>query len=233
MRPFEEEFRRLNNTLLEMGTLVAQSVHRSVYALVDKNEDYAHQVIRDEARVDQMEIQIDDMAASLIVREQPVASDMRLVVAVIKIDTDLERMGDLAVSIVEKALSLIRQPPLAAPLDVTELVALVESMVLGCLDAFVKRDAEIARSVIASDDQVDSVRSRLSAELVSLMQGDPGSVTRALDYMTVIRSLERIADHTTNIAEEVIFLIQGIDVRHRRANSPEVSDSDAFVSSMA
>ena len=104
MRPFEEEFQLLNDTLLEMGSLVAQSVHRSVFSLVERNEDYAHQVIRDESRIDQMEIQIDDWAASLIVREQPVARDMRLVVAAIKINTDLERMGDLAVHIAERAL---------------------------------------------------------------------------------------------------------------------------------
>lgn len=111
MRPFEEGFNALNDTLLEMGTLVAQSVHRSVYSLTEKNEEFAHQVIRDEARIDQMEIQIDDFATSLIVREQPVARDMRLVVVAIKVNTELERMGDLAMGVVERSLGLMKSPP--------------------------------------------------------------------------------------------------------------------------
>src|SRR5580658_6374773 len=152
MRPFEEDFKMLGDTLQEMGALVANSVHKSVFSLVDKNEDYAHQVLRDESRIDQMEIQVDDLAASLIVREQPVARDMRFVVVAIKINTDLERMGDLAVNIVERSLSLMRQPALPEYVDFASLANLVESMVLGSLDAFVKWDIQIARNVLASDD---------------------------------------------------------------------------------
>ena len=140
MRPFEEELQSLNDTLQEMGALVAHSIQRSVLSLVEKNEDYAHQVIRDESRVDQMEIQIDEMVTSLIVREQPVARDMRLVVSAIKISTDLERMGDLAVHIAERALSLMTQPPLPEAVNFGEIANLVESMVLGSLESFVKRD---------------------------------------------------------------------------------------------
>ena len=125
---------------------------RSVLSLVEKNEDYAHQVIRNESRVDQMEIQIDDMVTSLIVREQPVARDMRLVVTAIKISTDLERMGDLAVHIAERSLSLMSQPPLPETVNFGEIANLVESMVLGSLDSFVKRDAQIARAILATDD---------------------------------------------------------------------------------
>ncbi len=215
MRPFEEEFALLNETLQEMGALVARSVHRSVYALVEKNEDYAHQVIRDESRIDQMEIQIDDLAASLIVREQPVARDMRLIVASIKIDTDLERMGDLAVEIVERAFSLMRQPPFPEAIDFTEIANLVESMVLRAMDGFAKRDAQIAREVVGSDDKVDECRKRIRQQLIALMERDAALIPRALDYLIIVRSLERIADHATNIAEDVIFLAQGVDVRHR------------------
>ena len=215
MRPFEEEFALLNETLQEMGALVARSVHRSVYALVEKNEDYAHQVIRDESRIDQMEIQIDDLAASLIVREQPVARDMRLIVAAIKIDTDLERMGDLSVEIVERAFSLMRQPPFPVTIDFTPIANLVESMVLRCMEAFAKRDAEIARVVVTSDDGVDDCRKKIKDQLIAVMEKDPTTIPRALDYLIIVRSLERIADHATNIAEDVIFLAQGIDVRHR------------------
>lgn len=219
MRPFEEEFQLLNDTLQEMGALVAHSIHRSVLSLVERNEDYAHQVIRDESRVDQMEIQIDDLATSLIVREQPVARDMRLVVAAIKISTDLERMGDLAVHIAERALSLMTQPPLPAPepMNLGALASVVESMVLGALDGFVKRDAQIARSVLERDDTVDKSRNSIQKQLIELMQKEPSIIPRALDYLVVTRKLERIGDHATNIAEDVIFLAQGIDVRHRQA----------------
>jgi len=217
MRPFEEALHSLNDTLQEMGALVAHSVQRSVRSLVEKNEDYAHQVIRNESRVDQMEIQVDDMVTSLIVREQPVARDMRLIVSAIKITTDLERMGDLAVHIAERALSLMTQGPLPEPINLGDLTNLVESMVLGSLDAFVKRDADVARGILEADDAVDAARNRIQHQLIELMQREPSTISRALDYLIVARKLERIGDHATNIAEDVIFLTQGVDVRHRVA----------------
>ena len=149
MRPFEEDLKLLNDMLQEMGALVAHSIQRSVLSLVEKNEDYAHQVIRDESRIDQMEIQIDDMATSLIVREQPVARDMRLVVSAIKITTDLERMGDLAVHIAERvALPDDAAAACREVVNFEEISSLVESMVLGSLDSF--REARRRRSRAAS-----------------------------------------------------------------------------------
>jgi phosphate transport system protein len=217
LRPFEEELHSLTETLQEMGALVAHSVQRSVLSLVEKNEDYAHQVIRDESRVDQMEIQIDEKVTSLIVREQPVARDMRLVVSAIKISTDLERMGDLAVHIAERSLSLMTQPALPEAVNFGEITGIVESMVLGSLDSFVKRDPETARGILESDNAVDKARNSIQRQLTDLMQRDTATIHRALDYLIVARSLERIADHATNIAEDVIFLAQGVDVRHRVA----------------
>lgn len=215
MRPFEEDLSQLNNMLQEMGALVARSIQRAVLSLTEKNEDYAHQVIRDESRVDQMEIQIDESVTTLIVREQPVARDMRLVVSGIKISTDLERMGDLAVHIAERSLSLMTQPPLPESVNFQELSGLVESMVLGSLDAFVKRDAGIARSILEMDNLVDKARNGIQRQLIDLMQRDTATIARALDTLIIARKLERIADHATNIAEDVIFLTQGVDVRHR------------------
>lgn len=215
MRPFEGELNGLNGALQEMGALVAQSIHRSVLSLVDKNEDFAHQVLRDEARIDQLEIQIDDLVAGLIAREAPVARDMRFVVVGLKINTDLERMGDLAVGIVERSLSLMRQPELPMEVPLTEIANLVESMVLTALDAFVKRDAQMARTVLLSDDGVDKLRNTISRQMVDAMKQHPDYIERALDYLLVARRLERIADHATNIAEDVIFMVNGVDVRHR------------------
>jgi phosphate transport system protein len=215
LRPFEEDLKQLNDMLQEMGSLVARSIQRSVLSLVEKNEDYAHQVIRDESRVDAMEIQIDDMATSLIVREQPVARDMRLVVCAIKISTDLERMGDLGVHVAERSLSLMKQPALPEFVSFEEISGLVESMVLGSLDSFVKRDAAIARGVVEMDNSVDRARNAIQRQLTELMHRDAATISRALEMIIIARKLERIADHATNIAEDVVFLIQGVDVRHR------------------
>ena len=215
MRPFEEELKTLNAALQEMGALVAQSIHRSVLALVESNEDYAHQVIRDEARINQCEIQVDDMATTLIVRESPVAGDMRFLVGAIKINTDLERMGDMAVAIVERALAGMRQPKLPMDVSFIEMGNLVEGMVLTSLNAFVARDEKLARTVITSDDAVDKLRNSITLQMVDLMKKEPALVERALDNILISRRLERIADHATNIAEDVIFMVKGIDVRHR------------------
>ena len=222
MRPFEEELNSLNDILREMGGLVAQSIHRSVLSLVEKNEDYAHQVLRDESRINALEIQVDDLATTLIVRESPVAGDMRFVVGAIKINTDLERMGDMAVGIVERSLAAMRQPELPMDVSFTEMGNLVESMVLTCLDAFVQRDAKLARTVLTSDDAVDKLRNTLTRQMVDLMKQDPARVERALDYILIARRLERIADHATNVAEDVIFMVKGIDVRHRQADAAQV-----------
>lgn len=224
-RPFEEVLDILNRALEEMGALVAHSIHRSVLSLTEKNADYAHQVLRDEARIDQMEIQIDDMAASIIAREQPVARDMRFVIAAVKIDTDLERMGDLAVNIVERSLSLMSQPNLPVSVDFTNLSGLVEGMVLKCLEAFVARDPQIAREILASDDKIDELRNNMQRELIELMKRDHECVERVLGHLFIARSLERIADHATNIAEDIIFLVQGVDVRHQSARNEALSNA--------
>jgi phosphate transport system protein len=214
MRRLDSDLEQLNQQLLEMSSLVASSVHRSAMSLIDKNEILAHQVIRDEARIDQMEIQIDDLATSIIALTQPVARDMRFVTAAIKINTDLERMGDLAVGIVERSLSLMHQPALEASARIPELAQVVQSMVLKSLDAFIKRDADAAALIIRSDDAVDSLRNAIVQDLIAAMQHDGQLIPPALDLILVARNLERIADHATNVAEEVIFLVKGQDVRH-------------------
>lgn len=219
LRQFDVELDELKGQLLEMGALVASSVHRSILALTSVSEDVAHQVLRDESRVDQMEIQIDDLATRLIATQQPVARDMRLIVVAIKINTELERMGDLAANITERSLALMHQPRITGRIydDMSELSSIVEHMVLSVLDSFVKQDAEAARNIIASDDAVDRLRSKIGDEMIALMQSEPAVIPRALNLMFNARSLERISDHATNIAEEVIFLVKGVDVRHRES----------------
>jgi phosphate transport system protein len=214
MRHFEQELEELKGKLLEMSALVEASVQRSVAAVAQKDRSAADQVFRDEARINALEMEIDEFAINLLATQQPLAADLRLIVAALKINTDLERMGDLSVSIAERAVSLLSEPMIKPMVDIRHMSSLVESMVRKSLDAFVANDADMARSVLASDDAVDSLRTASYHELVSFMEKDPQNIPQALDLIGITRSLERIADHSTNIAEDVLFLVKGIDVRH-------------------
>jgi len=214
MRHFEQELEELKGKLLEMSALVEAAVQRSVAAVAQKDRSAADQVFRDEARINALEMEIDEFAINLLATQQPLAADLRLVVAALKINTDLERMGDLSVSIAQRAVSLLSEPVIKPMVDIRHMSSLVESMVRKSLDAFVANDADMARSVLASDDAVDSLRTASYHELVSFMEKDPQNIPQALDLIGITRSLERIADHSTNIAEDVLFLVKGIDVRH-------------------
>ncbi len=214
MRHFEQELEQLKGKLLEMSALVEASVQRSVAAVTQKDRSAAEQVFRNEARINELEMEIDEFAINLLATQQVVAADLRLVVAALKINTDLERMGDLSVSIAERAISLLSEPVIQPMVDVRHMSSLVESMVRKSIDAFVANDADMARSVLSSDDAVDSLRTASYHELVSFMEKDPHNIPQALDLIGITRSLERIADHSTNIAEDVMFLVKGIDVRH-------------------
>jgi phosphate transport system protein len=214
VRHFEQELEQLKGKLLEMSALVEAAVQRSVAAVTQKDRSAADQVFRDEARINELEMEIDEFAITLLATQQVVAADLRLVVAALKINTDLERMGDLSVHIAERAISLLSEPVIKPMVDIHHMSSLVESMVRKSLDAFVANDADMARSVLASDDAVDSLRTASYHELVSFMEKDPQHIPQALDLIGITRSLERIADHSTNIAEDVLFLVKGVDVRH-------------------
>jgi phosphate transport system protein len=214
MRHFEQELEELKGKLLEMSALVEAAVQRSVSAVTEKDRSAADQVFRDEARINQLQIEIDEFAINLLATQQPLAADLRLVVAALKINTDLERMGDLSVHIAQRAISLLTEPVIKPMVDIRHMSALVESMVRKSMDAFVANDPDMARSVLASDDAVDSLRTASYHELVSFMEKEPRNIPQALDLIGITRSLERIADHSTNIAEGVLFLVKGIDVRH-------------------
>ena len=154
------------------------------------------------------------MATRLLALRQPVARDLRLLTAALKINTDLQRIGELSVHIAERALQLMHHPLVRPPVDIPHMATLVQSMLLKCLEAFVEGDAALARSVLLSDDEVDRLRDAVYAELQETMQHDPAVVPAAVDLIFIARNLERIGDHTTNIAEDVVFLVEGIDVRH-------------------
>jgi phosphate transport system protein len=214
VRHFIEELEDLQGRLLEMGTLVESAIHNSVRALMERSEALAQQVLGNEDRINHLEIEIDELAVRLLALQQPMAKDLRFLTAAIKINTDLERMGDLAVNIVERAIALTNRPPVKPLIDIPQMARTAESMVRKSLDAFVKREPELARSVLLSDDTVDRLRDSIHSELISFMQEEPESIPQALDLILVSRHLERIADHATNIAEDTLFLVKGVDVRH-------------------
>lgn len=215
MRHFSIELEELNGKLLQMGGLVESAIHRSVRSLIEQDRGLAEEVIRDEPEINRIEMEIDGLATRLLALRQPVARDLRLLTAALKINTDLERIGDLAVHVAERSLSLMHHPLVKPMTDIPKMASLVQSMLLKCLDAFVQGDAELARSVLMSDDEVDKLRDAVYAELLDIMQRDPSVLTAAIDLLFIARNLERIGDHATNIAEDVVFLVKGVDVRHR------------------
>jgi len=222
LRHFAEELEELGQKLLQMGGLVEAAIHRSVQSLVDQDRELAEQVIRDEPRINRMEMAIDGLATSVLALGQPVARDLRFLTSALKINTDLERIGDLAVHIAERSISLM-QHPLGGSLEfVPKMAALVQSMLLKCLEAFVKQDEDLARSVLVSDDEVDALRDAVYARMLELIQRDPALAPPAVDLIFVARNLERIGDHATNIAEDVVFMLKGVDVRHHAEQAEAV-----------
>jgi phosphate transport system protein len=213
LRHFSLELNELHELLLKMGSMVESSIRRSVDSLVERDKELAKAVMRDEPAINLMQVEVDSRTTRLLALNQPVAKDLRFLTATLKINTDLERMGDLAVNIAERAIDLINRPPVKPLIDIPKMAALVESMLLRSLDAFVKVDADLAQTILPADDEVDALRDKVYTELVDLMQREPAVVPGAVDLIFVARNLERIADHATNIAEDVIFLAKGVDVR--------------------
>ena len=215
MRHFEEELDNLRLSLLEMSGHVEAAIHRSALAIARGDEKQAHLVLENESRIDQLQIEIDEKAARLLALGQPVARDLRFIIAAMKINSDLERMGDLAQNIVERAFILIHEPIPILPVDIDAMGNLVQSMVRAALDSFVKQDVEIAREVLASDAAVDDLRDTIYQELLRSMPRDPEHAVQYVNLIFVAQNLERIADHATNIAEDTLYSAKGIDVRHQ------------------
>jgi phosphate transport system protein len=214
-RHFEVELQALRDRLLTMGGLAETMIHTGIKALVDRDESLVQTVLAHEEEMDLLCIEIDDRCFTQMALRQPMASDLRLLVASIKINSDLERIGDQAVSIALRARSLLNQPQVKPLIDIPRMATIVQEMVRNSLDAFVRQDPELARKVIDGDDEVDNLRDQVFRELLTYMMGDPTTIPRALDLILISRNLERIADHATNIAEDVIYIVKGEDVRER------------------
>jgi phosphate transport system protein len=212
---FETELQALKNRLLNMGALVEERVHMAVQALMERNMEAAETIAQGDAAVNELQIELDDRCLKLLALQQPMASDLRLITSAMKINADLERIGDQAVNIAENALKMLTAPPLKPLIDLPRMAELAERMTRDSLDSFVRRDPALAREVLGRDDEVDGLKDTIFRVLLTYMMADPGTIERALSLILISRNLERIADHATNIAEDVIFLVEARDVRHR------------------
>ena len=218
-RQYEKELHDLGDKILFLGGTVEEMIARAMQSLVDRDSDLARRVIESDRTVDSGELEIDHLSLNLLALRQPAASDLRFITTALKIVTDLERIGDLAVNIAERAIELNQEPPLKPYIDIPRMAQLVSDMVHRSLDAFVKRDVAQARSVLGADDAVDKLNVQIFRELLTYMIEEPKNITRALRITFIAKYLERMGDHATNISQMVIFMSEGRDVRHPRLHA--------------
>jgi len=216
-RHFHEELEALKQTLLVMGGLVEDQIRRVMRALIDRDDALAQEVIERDQQVNAYDVEVDETCVSLLALHQPAAGDLRFVTTAMKIVTDLERMGDQAVNIAQRVLELNREPQLKPYIDLPRMADKAQRMVKESLDAFVARDTELARKVCTEDAQVDALKDQIFRELLTFMMEDARTIPRAIRLILISRFIERVADHATNVAEMVIYLVDAKMVRHTLA----------------
>lgn len=221
-RHFDTELRNLKQQVLEMGGCVERAIDEAIGALLERKPERFGQVMELEGKINRAHILVDQTCLNLLARQQPLAADLRFVIAIIKINTDLERMGDQAVNISQTGQRYLSATPLKPLIDIPRMAREVQQMVRQSLDALVKKDVELAREVLNKDDSVDSLKDQIFRELITYMIADPKTIERALNLILIARNLERIGDHATNIAEDVIFAITGEDIRHGGGKGAEI-----------
>jgi len=213
-RHFQEELEQLKTRLLEMGGLAEENVRVAVQGLVERDPALIDRVLFGDEPVNRLHIEIDGRCFKLFALHQPMAADLRTIVAALKINTDLERVGDLAVNIAQAAQRYASHPPVKKLIDIPMMAGIAQNMLRDALDSFVRRDLDQAQHVLDEDDRLDALKTQIFRELLTYMLHDPATIEPALDLILVSRHLERIGDHATNIAEDVIFIISARDVRH-------------------
>ena len=213
-RHFQDELDALKQRLLAMGGLAEERVRESLRGLMDRDSAALEAVLAGDQPINDLHIELDDRCFKLLALHQPMAADLRAIVAAVKINTDLERVGDLAVNIAEAAKRYLLHAPVKPLIDIPRMGAIAQRMLRDALDAFVRRDTTLAEAVLAADDELDGLKSQIFRELLTYMMQDTAKIEPALDLILVSRHLERIGDHATNIAEDVIFLVSAKDVRH-------------------
>ena len=216
-RHFHEELEALKQTLLAMGGLVEDQIRRVMRALLERDDVMAQEVIERDRQVNTYDVEVDEQCVSLLALHQPAAGDLRFITTAMKIVTDLERIGDQAVNIAQRVLELNREPQLKPYIDLPRMAEKAQRMVKESLDAFVARDTALARQVCGEDAEVDALKEQIFRELLTFMMEDPRTVPRAIRVILISRFMERVADHATNIAEMVVYLVEGKMVRHTLA----------------
>lgn len=221
-REYEGELRDLNDRILKMAGRVEEMVSRSVRALAERDPELARSTILLDEAVNADEVEIDEQCQSILARRQPLAGDLRFIACALKMVTDLERIGDIAVNLCERAIELAREPALAPVPELGQMALLVKEMLREVADAFTARAADRARAVVRRDDLVDELYHGSLRTVLSLMGQDPRALQRGIHTLAVAKFLERIGDHTTNLAEEVVYLVDAKDIRHagKRAAPP-------------
>jgi phosphate transport system protein len=215
VRHFQEELELLKARLLEMGGLAEEHVRIAIKGLVDRDRGLIDDALVGDDPLNDLHIEIDSRCFTLLALYQPMAADLRTIVAAVKINTDLERVGDLAVNIAEAAVRYLVHPPVKKLLDIPQMAILAQTMLRDALDAFVRQDVDLAQHVLNEDDRLDGLKTQIFRELLTYMLQDPTTIEPSLDLILISRHLERIGDHATNIAEDVIFIVSARDVRHQ------------------
>jgi phosphate transport system protein len=219
-KEFAQELRTLREKLATMGSRAEAQIALAMKALGERDDDLARKVIDGDQTIDRDENEIDELALQILATRQPVASDLRFITMSLKFVVDVERIGDLATGIAKRALELNRLPPLDSRVDLQRMANLAQKNLHAALDAFVKKDADLATAVIAADVEIDRMNASLFAELIAHVATDPATVTRVLPLTSVCRYLERVGDHVKNLAEEVVYMVRATDVRHRPIPKP-------------
>ncbi len=217
-RHFDEELTELNKQLLRMSSLVEEAICVSIKALVKRKDDLAGEVIKRDEAINMLEVEIDELCLRLLALYQPKAIDLRFITSAMKINNDLERIADQAVNIAERTQEIIKQPLLKPLIDIPRMATIAQKMVKDSINALVNKDEALARDVCKRDDEVDNLNDQVFRELLTYMMQDPKTITRAVELILVGRHLERIADHATNIAEDVIYFVKGKTIKHHIEN---------------
>ena len=218
-RHFQSDLDSLKDRLLAMGGLAEERVRESVRGLMDRDIAALDAVITGDQPINDLHMEVDDRCFKLLALHQPMAADLRVIVAAVKINTDLERVGDLAVNIAEAGKRYLQHPPVKPLIDIPRMGELAQKMLRDSLDAFVRRDMPLAEAVLIADDTLDALKSQIFRELLTYMLQTPDTIEPALDLILISRHLERIGDHATNVAEDVIFILSARDVRHHGSDS--------------
>jgi phosphate transport system protein len=221
-KKYEEDLRKLREDILYMGGLVEDQIQKAVKSLVERDSGMANIIIERDHEVNRLDVDIDDLCIRLLALHQPAGRDLRFITTGLKITTDLERIGDMAVNICERALELNQEPQLKPYIDLPRMAQIAEGMIRESLDAFVREDTDLALKVCKDDEQVDQLNSQIFREVITFMIGDPLTINRAMKLASISKYLERIADHATNIAEMVVFMVKGKSIRHMKELPPSV-----------